>query len=262
MAKKSGSGGAKKSTEIPAWMPSFTDMVTLLFCFFVLLFAMAEIDPVRMRNISEQMNQRIQMVELVGSESLLDMMGNGIIEVPDAAERIRAQIDAWRSVEEELIAMESAFKSYFGEAVFFDPEDNVIVVVLTEASEFGAVMFDSGSAVLRQEAFAVLDFIGGHLLDFPMSRVVVEGHTDNIPINTARFPDPNRSGEGNLALSAARAFGVANYFVTEFGYNRNFIDSIPRGEWMPIADNATPEGRAQNRRVEIRIYLDFYAASS
>jgi chemotaxis protein MotB len=109
--------------------------------------------------------------------------------------------------------------------------------------------------------FESLNIIGVLLNEHPTSKVVIEGHTDNQPINNARFPDPPpHTGVGNYALSAARAMSVANYFVEEFNFNRNFIDAIPRGELQPIGDNNTSAGRAQNRRVEIRIYLDYNTA--
>ena len=79
------------------------------------------------------------------------------------------------------------------------------------------------------------------------SVIEIEGHTDNVPINSARYANNNE-------LSSARALSVFDYFAGETNLNPAMIKHSGRGEYVPIADNSTPEGRAKNRRVEIKIY--------
>ena len=75
----------------------------------------------------------------------------------------------------------------------------------------------------------------------------IEGHTDNVPISGGRFAS-------NSELSSARALSVFNYLIDTTSLNPAYLKHAGRGEYVPIADNSTPEGRAKNRRVEIRIY--------
>ena len=81
----------------------------------------------------------------------------------------------------------------------------------------------------------------------PESVIEIEGHTDNVPINSARYANNNE-------LSSARALSVFDYFAGETNLNPAMIKHSGRGEYVPIADNSTPEGRALNRRVEVKIY--------
>ena len=79
------------------------------------------------------------------------------------------------------------------------------------------------------------------------STIEIEGHTDNVPINSARYANNNE-------LSSARALSVFDYFAGETNLDPAIIKHSGRGEYVQEADNGTPEGRAKNRRVEIKIY--------
>ena len=79
--------------------------------------------------------------------------------------------------------------------------------------------------------------------------IEIEGHTDNVPISTARYANNNE-------LSSSRALSMFDYLVEHTSLQPAQIKHSGRGEYMPVADNSTPEGRAKNRRIEIRIYND------
>ena len=111
----------------------------------------------------------------------------------------------------------------------------------------GGILFDSGKAELTTEARALLDKVGDALVDYDDNIITIEGHTDNVPINTARYPN-------NMMLSLYRAYSVFDFFVSEKGFSEKSMSSSGRGDAVPIATNDTPEGRAQNRRVEIKVY--------
>ena len=81
--------------------------------------------------------------------------------------------------------------------------------------------------------------------------IEVEGHTDNVPVST------NSKYESNDVLSMYRALSVANFIRENTDLNPAYIKSAGRGDFVPIADNATPEGRARNRRVVIKIYNSY-----
>jgi chemotaxis protein MotB len=110
------------------------------------------------------------------------------------------------------------------------------------------ILFDSGKAELKPEGRAVLKRVAQQVKKLAGHSVRVEGHTDNVPISTARFPS-------NWELSAARATGVVRAFI-EDGLEPRRLSAVGRGEFQPIADNAKTDQRARNRRIEIILIPD------
>ena len=106
------------------------------------------------------------------------------------------------------------------------------------------LLFQSGQATIGPRAGEVLSKVARVVKDNQELEVIVEGHTDNVPISSAQFPD-------NWALSGARAQAVVKAMVNNYGVAPNRLSAAARGEFMPKADNSTPEGRAMNRRTEI-----------
>ncbi|HTH47873.1 MAG TPA: OmpA family protein [Candidatus Limnocylindria bacterium] len=109
------------------------------------------------------------------------------------------------------------------------------------------VLFDSGQASLKPEGQAVLVKVAQVLARFPNRAVQVIGHTDNVPIR-ARTPD---GFTDNWALSAGRAVTAVRFLVERTGADPKRLSAAGCGEFKPIADNATPEGRAKNRRIAV-----------
>ena len=111
----------------------------------------------------------------------------------------------------------------------------------------GSILFDSGKAEVREDSKMFLQKIASILVKYKYCIIEIEGHTDNVPISTARY-------ENNRALSTERARNVYEYLMSQ----ENFIDANMKiagyGESKPVASNATEEGRAKNRRVVIKIY--------
>ena len=115
----------------------------------------------------------------------------------------------------------------------------------------GAILFESGSAEFVPDAKPVLDKISKILDNYDKNVIEVEGHTDNVPIvSPGKYED-------NDVLSMYRALNVADYIRDASSLNPAHIKSSGRGEYMPVADNSTAEGRALNRRVEIKIYNSY-----
>jgi chemotaxis protein MotB len=161
----------------------------------------------------------------------------------------QARQDAEREAAEEALSelaqVESAIiaaanEQGFGDkiALTFDGR-GLVLSLLNEA-----VLFDSGQATLRPEGFAVLQTVVPALRNIP-NDILVEGHTDNVPVRNSRFAS-------NWELSVDRATSVLDYLVGQ-GIPGTKIKPSGGGEYYPIADNSTPEGRATNRRVEIVI---------
>ena len=250
----------KKRQDAPgsSWMTSYTDLVTVLFALFVMLYALSEVD--------EDLWQEFARAAAIGpmaaaapfdfaDEGVNELMGNGIMDLPffdlSLFDFIPGQMgdgqhDNQQQHQMEIVA--DVLQTYFGEAglgdsiqVDFDGEGQLLI------STHGDMYFDSGQAWIRPETFPILEVIASAINTLEGVSVSVEGHTDNVPINTARFPS-------NWELSVARATSILRYFVDEQGVDPTIIRATGFGEYHPVADNATPQGQQANRRVEIRIY--------
>ena len=115
------------------------------------------------------------------------------------------------------------------------------------------VMFDSGEAILQPEGESVLRKIAAILAGHPDLKIHVVGHTDNVPIRT-RFAS-------NWELSTARALAAVHFLTEKAGVDPRRIGAVGYGEFRPLADNSTPEGRARNRRIAITILPDELAGA-
>ena len=241
----------------PDYLASFADMVTLLFAFFVLLFAMSSIDEERFTAMASAFSAMTFVPTAGTSPEIFDLYGNGIMHMPtiahvrDANSNLRAtgttDDERAQRAAEELAQMESDFRTYFAQHNL--TEDQVMVeiegiyVVLTFPDN---VLFASGRADLNPQAMEILSVVADALLMFPDNEIEIEGHTDNVPINTPQFPS-------NWFLSTGRSLRVLEYMVYDRGFGPTRMRAVGRGEYMPVATNETEEGRAQNRRVEIRV---------
>jgi chemotaxis protein MotB len=115
----------------------------------------------------------------------------------------------------------------------------------------GEVLFDSGSASIKDDSLYVVTAIGDIITEngYDQYLIQVEGHTDNVPVNSLRYPN-------NWYLSSARAIGVGMALIEQFEFDPEQISCLGYGEYRPIADNTTAEGRSINRRVEIKIIVE------
>jgi chemotaxis protein MotB len=112
-----------------------------------------------------------------------------------------------------------------------------------------AVVFPSGSADIGPGGKDIMDKIAGVLVNYPDRAILVEGHTDNVPIG----PELKQQFPSNWELSAARACTVLRYFYWQHKIDPARLAAIGYGEYRPVADNSTPEGRSKNRRVVIKV---------
>ncbi len=244
---------AKKKQEpeglegLPAWMGTYGDMVTLLLCFFVLMFASSSTDVGKYQQIAQSFNPNLVITQnSSGSEGINELMGSGIMVMPSFENNIMEMETQQEKMEDELNEMASDFATYFAENnlnddVAVEVEDNYVNITFKDG-----ILFDSGAAMLTPGARQILADISSELSQYPDSQIMVVGHTDNIPISTAQFPS-------NYYLSAARAISVLEFLVNTQGINPKQISAEGKGEFDPIAPNDTPENRAKNRRVEIKI---------
>ncbi len=246
----------------PEFMSTYGDLVTLLLCFFVLLYSMSTLDVVKFQQVAASMANSV--IDAGGGAGISNLLGSGIMDMPnidksinDSKENFQTRQDNTANIaaQEELKQMSSDFKTYFAQNNVSDKVDVEVFDQYIKINLKDGVLFDSGKANIRPDAISILNIIAGELQNYPGSDFRIEGHTDNSPINTVQFPS-------NLHLSAIRAINVGLFFVEEKGISRGRIGIEGFGEDRPIASNDTPEGRAQNRRVEIKVLSSYYSNSS
>lgn len=245
----------------PAWMATFSDLMNLLLCFFVLLFSMSEIDVDKWQQVAMSFSENFSIFS-GGASAIGDgfLISNGVSQLNELDDYINSTgktaesdefVNELEEFEEKQLAASEQLAEEIEEAVEESQFANEIDVDFTaqyvSLTLNGALLFDSGSAELKEEAKPLMDKIGQLLARYAQSTIEIEGHTDNVPIHNARFADNNE-------LSSFRALSVFNYFMETTFLDPATIKHSGRGEYLPVADNATPEGRAQNRRVEIKIY--------
>lgn len=220
----------KKEVKTDAWLATYGDMVTLVLTFFVLLYSFSSVNEKKLKEISAA------LTSLLGGgtsgESILEG-GNGILEevVP---EDVGVQNSTFTKVSEFLE------NNGLKDIAQIKTDDRGVIIELNDK-----ILFESGKSELIPESKGVLDKISG-LLGTLDNTFIIEGHTDNIPINNYRFND-------NWDLSSSRANSVIRYFTQVKGLDVNKFNSAAYGEFKPLVDNSTEENRAKNRRVNILI---------
>lgn len=217
----------------PRWMVTFSDLVTLILVFFILLFSMSQIDMIKFKAMSESFRDR-QLLDfypaIIPNEYPADMeqnTGEGK-EQGDSLDQLLMEIQAFLDQNglEDVIAANRTERG--------------VVLVLQEQ-----VLFESGEASLIEGSFPFLDKVGTVLSSMP-NLVKVEGHTDNRPIKTYRYPS-------NWELSAARASTVIRYLTENHNLESRRFIAVGYGETRPAVPNSGPENWEKNRRVEIII---------
>ncbi len=228
----------------PEWMTTYGDMVTLLMAFFVMLFAFSNIDAQKF----EQVMQSFQGSAGILSGGVTVNQNDMIFEaLPESSSTSVQQVQDNLEILKETIEDYIELKELEAEiSVEFDTR-GLIIRFKDNA------LFDSGSANLKDSSVEILSFIGELLKneEFKDRSIRVEGHTDNIPISTSRFPS-------NWELSTTRSTNVIKFFINQAEIAPKRLSASGYGEYYPIADNATPEGRAKNRRVDIVILSRFF----
>ena len=241
-------------------------LMNLLLCFFVLLFSMSTVDAQKFEIIAASFSQTFSVFH-AGSTAIGDgvLVSNGVSQLNELDDYVNSMGKAFGDEDEKIDSLEEMAKSLDEEKLKKSEElaqkieeameeqqlgkdvDMEVTSQYVQLTLKGALLFDSGSDQLRKEAEPVVSKLGQILERYAESTIEIEGHTDNVPIHSARFANNNE-------LSSARALCVFDYFVENTSLKPEMIKHSGRGEYVPIADNSTPEGRAKNRRVEIRIY--------
>jgi chemotaxis protein MotB len=215
------------------WQLIYTGFVLIMLSFFIMLTSFASLQKAKVTRFAHAFSSAVRVFQ--GGKSL----ENG---------------DTANEADINLVAAEDQVARLF-ERVSSLSERQQLNGVGIERSRRGVVMtlsdtmlFDSGSAELSQIAYPLLEKIGGIIAGVSVP-VEIEGHTDNMPIRTGRFPS-------NWELSTARAINVLRFFIDRNRADARRISAAGRSEYQPLCTNDTAENRARNRRVEIIFKVD------
>ena len=259
----------------PAWMATFSDLMNLLLCFFVLLFSMSSIEEAKLNELVAAMNNSFSIFDS-GATAIGEgiLIGSGVSQLNELDKYINStgrtaesEVDSEKfeisdlkeeevkkieeMLEEKNLQNNEELAELITEAVrennMTDQIDVTFNSKYVQLTMKGALLFDSGSADLKDAARQILDKTSIILERYAKDVIEIEGHTDNIPIKSSQFPS-------NEELSSARALSVFYYLVDNSSLDPAVLKHAGMGERIPIADNSTPEGRSKNGRVEIRIY--------
>lgn len=254
------------------WLVSYADFITLLFAFFVVMYSVSSVNEGKYRVLSDSLTAAFrapphssELVQLgersegpgiaVPVQGIPSLIALPIPQQPEPqpdAKHIREPEPApdkvsddtktagGDGIEPQLTQIADEIVTAMGSLI----DDDLISVRRDkrwlEVEIKSSILFPSGSSRLAPAAFEMLESLAQILARFP-NPIHVEGFTDNVPIHTVQFLS-------NWELSAARAASVVHLF-TDYGVAPNRMAAIGYGEYKPMSDNATPEGRAKNRRV-------------
>jgi chemotaxis protein MotB len=230
------------------WLVSYADFITLLFAFFVVMYAISSVNEGKYRVLSDSISSAFRNIP--GSTSGAVVQVNPSAPMPVSIPFKKPQVtnlktDVTREKNRQLLRnkakeINEALAPLVQQGQVRITEGALGITVEINAS----VLFDSGEARLQIPAIRAISAVGQILAttDFP---ITVEGHTDNAPINTPLFPS-------NWELSGARAASVVRLFV-DTGVDPRRLAATGYADQRPMADNATTEGRQRNRRVAINM---------
>jgi chemotaxis protein MotB len=228
------------------WLVSYADFITLLFAFFVVLFASSQSDKHKQMKLAQAMQSAFTPLGTFDAHAKTPpLTDDNAASVPDATPAALAPplpststetLEQTKARLTQLLAKEVAAGHIPPGGMTMRITPDGLVISLHEIG-----FFPSGSAEVRAASVAMLSILANTLPPGPLR---VEGHTDNVPIHTAQFAS-------NWELSTARSTAIARLLLERGPINPVNLSAAGYAEFHPIASNATEDGRAQNRRVDI-----------
>ena len=228
---------SEEEMRTDGWLATFADTMTLLLTFFVLLYSFSTVDAAKFKQIASSL-QSVLTGET--GKSVLDFnVKNG--EIPLVGEPVPTTIPSPTRDDVYEKVQNFVNKKKLQSIVLIKSDSRGVIIQLKSN-----ILFQSGKAEIIDKSKPVLDSINALVASLP-NDIVIEGHTDNIPISNFEF-------ENNWQLSSARALNVLEYFVNVKGqrFPKRF-KSVACGEHQPIVPNTNDVNRAKNRRVNILI---------
>lgn len=218
------------------WLVSYADFITLLFAFFVVMYSVSSINEGKYKILSDSLT------------GVFNQPDRAVKPIPIGEARPRTSEpdpalfdeDASQAAADSLESIADRVREAFGELIMGEQlkvRGNELWIEIELSS---SLLFPSGDALPNDAAFEIIEKIAKILAPYE-NPIHVEGFTDNLPIQTAQFPT-------NWELSTARAASIVRMLAMD-GVNQGRLAAVGYGEFQPVADNATAEGRARNRRV-------------
>ncbi|MES2040010.1 MAG: flagellar motor protein MotD [Pseudomonadota bacterium] len=225
------------------WLVSYADFITLLFAFFVVMYAISSLNEGKYRVLSNSLTGAFGKVMTVNPKPVdapveqkikLDPLPLVKNRISEGLRKERAQMTTM--AKDILTVLEPLVRE--GKVRVTQTSRGITIEINA------SLLFAPGDARLNIDSIQALKAIAG-VLKIDTHAIQVEGHTDNLPIKNSIFPS-------NWELSAVRASTVAR-LLTENGVDENRVTAVGQGAKLPVSDNETPEGRARNRRVSVTI---------
>ncbi len=242
------------------WMTTFADLMSLLLTFFILLLSFANMDVIKFRDaqgslkdaFGVQFDDTIKGEQRTKAASIVDLLYktkdsvvNLELEIRQSQGAVKSMIKSRMQSNEDIYRkLQSIVRDQnLGDQVVVENTSRGVVITVN-----GQLFFYSGSAVLREESFPLLDNITNVVAEFPY-KLTIEGHTDNTQIKTPEFPS-------NWELSTGRAISAVKYILSSGKVDPEKLGAGGYSDTRPIAQNDTPEGRRINRRIEFVFFRD------
>ncbi len=219
----------------PKWLVTYSDMVTLLLCFFVLLLSFANTDAIKFKEVLGSMKDAFGV-----QREVIEMGKQGGLELPIKLESSPSKEEVQKDRLVNLL--ETAVKE---EGI----DKNVLIslsqrgVKMEIMEQAGNAMFKPGGTDIMPQSKRLLRKMLP-IIQETVYRITVEGHTDNVPVRSTLFPS-------NWELSSARAGAVVRFLIQEGKLDARRFTSVGRASTRPLVDNDTEEHRSRNRRVSI-----------
>lgn len=257
---------AKKPEKEPnheRWLITYADLITLLMIFFIIMYSMSQINAAKYAAVANSLSlvlsgQAMSVLETQGPSLAQGISGQ---QMPEGGnknpskqgelEEVKKQIAEFIKAEDAKAGQKQAQTDQGGtngklsDQITVTEQERGLVISFKEA-----LLFPSGSDVLTAKAHSVIVTVGRSLVDLP-NYIRVEGHTDNIPISSGKFPS-------NWELSSMRAANVVHVLNAEAGVPSDRLSIIGYGEYRPLVTNDSEANRAINRRVDIVILKKKY----
>ncbi len=244
--------------HLERWLVSYADFITLLFTFFVTMYSISRVDAQKLANAVVSLQEafssvknQFEKLEPGGHPPGQTPVNTFPVSTPKAepkssereffdslAQKIQKDI-------EHLPGETGKSISFKGNQIRYLINENGLIIRIPER-----LFFNSGKATIRPEIMAILDVFARSLGEI-QNHIRIEGHTDNVPINTSQFPS-------NWELSTGRANTIIRYFLFQHHFDPQRISAVGYAEFRPIASNSDPEGRQQNRRVDVVVLSEKY----
>ncbi len=228
---------------------SYADFITLLFAFFVVMFASAQADKSRAKQVADSVKKAFEQSTVAAVlGGVIDDRGQGNAQMKGAGggrketERAIAEAKVSGTPNELVNALETLSKALAAEIdrneVHLKMEKRGLIVSFAQT-----LLFDSGGAEVFESSYPAIDKVARAIRNLP-NPIRLEGHTDSLPINNIRF-------HSNWELSAARSIAILELLSARGGVERSRMSIGGYADVAPVESNDTPEGRARNRRVDI-----------